>query len=104
MKALRALEFVSAQRCGPAQGQFSQHLLHLRRGLTTVISEIDRCVLPQQVDYAEGWGASFRGGVFGTSGGARFEASFAGGSEFDSSQRGHWRTGSQSSGLGIDSK
>ena len=86
MLTLRALVLVPAEGGRPAEGQFSQHALHLRYRLTTVPLQIVRRVLPQQVDYAERL-APLLGGCFG--GGSFFESVLQGGSWFGSTQRGH---------------
>jgi hypothetical protein len=108
MLTLRALVDMPAQRGRPAERQFGQHALHLRHRLTTVVLQIVRRVLPQQVAYVEG----FAGALGGWS--ARAGCGFCGeplladtlddGPWFGSIHRGHWRTGSQSSGLGTEAK
>ena len=61
MLALRALVDMPAQGRRPAERQFGQHALHLRRRLLTVARQKVRRVLPQQVAYVEGFAGSLGG-------------------------------------------
>ena len=108
IQTLRALVDVPAQGRGAAEGQFGQHALDLRHGLLAVPFQKPGRVLPQQVDYAEGWAGSLGAGSgpagFGLEGGALFSGVVGGAGGLGSSHRGHCRTGNQSSGLGVESK
>ena len=108
MLALRAGVDMPAQSRRPAEREFGQHALHLRNRLPAVTVQIVPRVLPQQIDYAEGWAGSLPGRFGRTGFGSGSRSSLAGGLDdgagVGSTHRGHCRTGSQSSGLGTDSK
>ena len=90
MLTLRALVHTSSQRRRSAQRQLRQHTLHLCDCLRALLGQEPRGVLSQEIDYAERCDRLW-------------EASAGDGSWLGSTHRGHWRTGNQSSGLGVDS-
>ena len=105
MLAPRALVDMPAERGRPTERQFRQHTLNLRHRLIAIPRQIFRRGMPQQVAYAEGFARSLSGEAgFGLRSGSLFAGLLGNGSWFGSIQRGHWRTGNQPSGLGIDSK
>ena len=105
MVTLRALVGVPAQGRRAAQRQLGQHALHLGNRLCAETLQIRRRVFPQQVDHAERR-SGLVGPWSGPGGGFAEESAWPARDDgcVGSAQRGHWRTGSQSSGLGVDSK